>query len=43
MDIGQLETKDWIVIEARDGQSPGFSQIPLLQYWNELKKALTSS
>ncbi len=37
IDIGQLETGDWIVIEVGDPQFSGISQIPLLELWNNIK------
>lgn len=37
IDIGQLESGEWIVIETGDAQFAGLSQIPALQLWNKLK------
>ena len=38
VDIGQLETGEWIVIEVSDAQFAGISHIPHLELWNNLKK-----
>jgi glutathione synthase/RimK-type ligase-like ATP-grasp enzyme len=38
IDIGQLETNEWIVIETGDAQFSGVSQIPLLQLWNRIAR-----
>lgn len=40
VDIGQLENKQWIVIETGDGQFSGVSQVPLLALWNNLRQAV---
>ncbi|BAZ48779.1 hypothetical protein NIES4103_13890 [Nostoc sp. NIES-4103] len=37
IDIGQLETGEWIVIETADAQFAGLCQIPGLELWNKLK------
>lgn len=37
IDIGQLESGEWIVIEVGDGQFCGLSQIPVLELWSKLK------
>ena len=37
IDIGQLESGDWIVIETGDAQFAGLGQIPVLELWNKLK------
>ncbi|MBD6620609.1 DUF4343 domain-containing protein [Komarekiella sp. 'clone 1'] len=37
IDIGQLESGDWIVIETADAQFAGLCQIPALELWNKLK------
>jgi len=37
IDIGQLESGEWIVIETADAQFAGFSQIPVIELWNKLK------
>ncbi|WP_372367283.1 ATP-grasp domain-containing protein [Candidatus Uabimicrobium sp. HlEnr_7] len=36
IDIGQLESRKWIVIEMGDGQFCGATHVPLFQLWNEL-------
>jgi hypothetical protein len=36
IDIGQVETGEWIVIETGDAQFSGISQIPLLQLWSRI-------
>lgn len=36
VDIGQLESEEWIVIETGDPQFSGVSQIPLLQLLNKI-------
>ncbi|MBD2292837.1 ATP-grasp domain-containing protein [Anabaena sphaerica FACHB-251] len=36
VDIGQLESGEWIVIEIGDGQFSGLSQISPLELWNKL-------
>ena len=38
VDIGQLETGEWIVIEVSDAQFAGVSHIPYLELWNNLKE-----
>ena len=40
IDIGQLETGEWIVIEVSDAQFAGISHIPHLELWNNLKKMI---
>lgn len=37
IDIGQLESGEWIVIETADAQFAGICQIPALELWNKLK------
>jgi hypothetical protein len=37
VDIGQLESGNWIVIEVGDGQFSGLSQVPVLELWSQLK------
>ncbi|MEH1906064.1 MAG: ATP-grasp domain-containing protein [Nostoc sp.] len=37
IDIGQLESGEWIVIETADAQFAGLCQIPPLELWNKLK------
>lgn len=37
IDIGQLESGEWIVIETADAQFAGLCQIPALELWNKLK------
>jgi hypothetical protein len=37
IDIGQLETGEWIVIETADAQFAGLSQIPALELWSKLQ------
>uniref|UniRef100_A0A2P0ZGB3 ATP-grasp domain-containing protein n=1 Tax=[Tolypothrix] sp. PCC 7415 TaxID=373957 RepID=A0A2P0ZGB3_9CYAN len=37
IDIGQLETGEWIVIETADAQFAGICQIPALELWSKLK------
>ncbi|MEH2086851.1 ATP-grasp domain-containing protein [Nostoc sp.] len=37
IDIGQLESGEWIVIETADAQFAGLSHIPPLELWNKLK------
>ncbi|BBM85196.1 ATP-grasp domain-containing protein [Candidatus Uabimicrobium amorphum] len=36
IDIGQLETEEWIVIEVGDGQYCGATHVPLFTLWNQL-------
>lgn len=40
VDVGQLETGDWIVIEVGDAQFSGLSQVSALQLWNRLAQML---
>jgi ATP-grasp domain, R2K clade family 3 len=40
VDVGQLETGEWIIIEVGDAQFSGLSQVPPLQLWNQLVQAL---
>lgn len=42
IDIGQVESGEWIVIESGDAQFSGFSQIPLLMLWHNLRNAVHS-
>ncbi|MBD2524554.1 ATP-grasp domain-containing protein [Nostoc sp. FACHB-133] len=37
IDVGQLESGEWIVIETADAQFAGLSHIPALELWNKLK------
>jgi hypothetical protein len=37
VDIGQLETGDWIVIEVGDAQFCGLSHVPVLELWSKIK------
>lgn len=37
VDIGQVESGEWIVIEVGDGQFSGLSQVPVLELWSQLK------
>ena len=37
VDVGQLESGEWIVIEVGDGQFTGLSQIPILELWSNIK------
>jgi hypothetical protein len=36
VDVGQLETGEWIVIEVGDGQFAGLSQVPVLELWSRM-------
>ncbi|WP_298252837.1 ATP-grasp domain-containing protein [Bradyrhizobium sp.] len=36
VDVGQLETGEWIVIEVSDGQFAGLSHIEILDLWSKL-------
>ncbi len=36
VDIGQLQSGEWRVIEVGDGQFSGVSQVPILKLWNNL-------
>jgi hypothetical protein len=38
VDIGQQEDEKWIVIEVGDAQFAGYSRIPVLPLWAEIKK-----
>lgn len=38
LDIGQLSSGEWIVIELGDGQFSGLSQIPLLRFWSKISQ-----
>lgn len=38
IDIGQLVTGEWIVIEVGDAQFAGLGHIPILELWNQLAK-----
>jgi hypothetical protein len=40
VDVGQLETGEWIIIEVGDAQFSGLSQVPALHLWNHLVQAL---
>jgi len=37
VDVGQLESGEWIVIEVGDGQFAGLSQVSVLELWSKLK------
>ncbi|KAF3887850.1 MULTISPECIES: ATP-grasp domain-containing protein [Nostocales] len=37
IDIGQLENKEWVVVEVGDAQFSGTCHIPALELWNKLK------
>jgi hypothetical protein len=37
VDVGQLESGDWIVVEVGDGQFSGLSHVPVLEFWGKLK------
>jgi hypothetical protein len=39
VDIGQLDSSEWIVVEIGDGQFAGLSQVNGLKLWNALKEA----
>lgn len=41
IDIGQLETGEWIVIECNDGQQSGLSNCDPHELYSNLKKCLT--
>jgi hypothetical protein len=41
VDIGQLENRDWTIIETGDPQFSGLSQIAPLEWWHRLKTLLT--
>lgn len=43
VDIGQLETGEWTVIEVGDGQFSGLSQIQALQLLNTIKSTIEST
>jgi hypothetical protein len=38
IDVGQLESGEWIVVEANDGQFAGTGNIPLLPLWNAVMR-----
>ncbi|HEY0255811.1 MAG TPA: ATP-grasp domain-containing protein, partial [Candidatus Methylacidiphilales bacterium] len=40
VDIGQVASGDWIVIETGDGQFSGLSQVPVIEHWHKLKQAM---
>lgn len=40
VDIGQLESGDWIVIEVGDANFAGHGQMPLIPFWQNVKRAL---
>ena len=42
IDIGQVVSGEWIVIESGDAQFSGVSQIPLLTLWHNLRSAVHS-
>jgi hypothetical protein len=37
VDVGQLESGDWIVIETGDAQFCGLSHVPVLELWGKIK------
>jgi hypothetical protein len=37
VDVGQLESGEWIIIEIGDAQFCGLSQIPVLELWSKIK------
>jgi hypothetical protein len=37
VDVGQVETGEWIIIECGDAQCAGLSQIPVLELWSKIK------
>lgn len=37
VDVAQLETGEWTIIEIGDGQFSGLSQIPVLELWSKVK------
>jgi hypothetical protein len=37
VDVGQVVSGEWIVIEVGDGQFSGLSQVPVLELWSKLK------
>lgn len=43
VDVGQLETGEWIVIEVGDAQFSGLSQVSALHLWNRLVQVLDRS
>lgn len=38
IDIGQLVTGEWLVIEISDAQFAGLNNIPKLEFWHRLKE-----
>lgn len=36
VDVAQLDSGEWIVIEVGDGQFSGLSQVPILELWSKL-------
>ena len=38
IDIGQLVTEEWLVIEISDAQFAGLNNIPKLEFWHHLKE-----
>lgn len=40
VDIGQVETGEWIVIEVGDANFAGYGQTPLLLLWQNIRQAL---
>jgi hypothetical protein len=42
IDIGQLESGEWIVIESGDAQFAGVSQIPPLRLWTAIRDVCTT-
>lgn len=37
VDVGQLQSGEWIIIEVGDGQFTGLSHIPILELWSKVK------
>ncbi|MUG93892.1 DUF4343 domain-containing protein [Scytonema sp. UIC 10036] len=37
IDIGQLKSREWVVVEVGDAQFSGTCHIPILELWNKLK------
>ena len=43
VDVGQLDTGEWIVVEVGDAQFAGPSQISPLKLWRKTKESLASA
>ena len=43
VDIGQMESGEWIVIEVGDAQFSGLSQVPVFELWSQLKELSVSA